>query len=599
MGKPKFDWALLFLKYSEVFGEKRKLSRIKKTLGPLNLSRVLTTLAQINVPLSFETLAKDNPRIQTLQDNLSTRFLDQSIREHSKFIAGRADGHFAFTRQQILTLMRLAALECSTDSSAVVIAESSSDLSLGECCLAINDHLASSRQDRAIDTGTGARKHINLALKLAPNLELYNPQRPELAIARADRMFAQILTSKLWIDRFQKKLKGFDLAATFRDATGLTLERYRDFVLAIVSFYSSRKTEQLVTNPESGRIDPDKFIGGTLLSKEAFERYLALDSITIAELPKAMAERRPVLPYFDFVIFRKSPLIQMNDGYLLCADPSFLLEKLSAGFHWTILNSIQEDVRNSAFQAFGYLFELYVDELFSGIYPPDRFISFASFEKARDEAFDGMIICPGGHLIVLEYKGGFLTIGAKYSGKVRKLEKELDKKFGRGAGAGVRQLSTKLEKLFHRKIAKRDRISALDGLNITKVTPVLIAQESFLRFRPMNFILNRWFNKLVRKMKITKAIEIAPLQVIDIDSLQRLKANLAAGDFTFEQCLNRRAIDNPSMTTTFHEFTWSSFPQYGRREDSDLMKQLESIFERIEKEFFGIHEMEDAANPES
>jgi hypothetical protein len=153
--------------------------------------------------------------------------------------------------------------------------------------------------------------------------------------------------------------------------------------------------------------------------------------------------------------------------------------------------------------------------------------------------------------------------------------------------------------LFHRKIAKRDRISALDGLNITKVTPVLIAQESFLRFRPMNFILNRWFNKLVRKMKITKAIEIAPLQVIDIDSLQRLKANLAAGDFTFEQCLNRRAIDNPSMTTTFHEFTWSSFPQYGRREDSDLMKQLESIFERIEKEFFGIHEMEDVANPES
>jgi hypothetical protein len=599
MGKPKFDWALLFLKYSEVFGEKRKLSRIKKTLRPLNLSSVATTLAQINVPLSFETLAKDNPRIQELQDSLSARFLDQSIREHPNFIAGRADGHFAFTRQQILTMMRLAALECSSDSSAVVTAESSSGFSLGECCLAINDHLASSSQDRAIDKGSGARKHINLALKLAPNLELYNPQRPELAIARADRMFAQILSSKLWTDRFQKKLKGFDLAATFLEATGLTLEQYRDFVLAIVSWYSSRNTEQLATNPDSARIDPERFISGTLLSKEDFERYLALDSITISALPKEMAQHRAILPYFDFVIFRKSPLFRMNDGSLLCADPSFLLEKLSAGFHWTILNSLQEDVRNSAFQAFGYLFELYVDELLSEIYPRDRFISFASFEKAKDEAFDGIIICPGGHLIVLEYKGGFLTIGAKYSGKVRKLEKELDKKFGRAQGAGVRQLSTKLERLFHRNKARRDHISELDGINIIKVTPVLIAQESFLRFRPMNFILNRWFHKLVRKAKVTKAIEIAPLQVIDIDSLQRLKASFAAGDFTFEQCLNRRAVDNPTMTTTFHEFTWSSFPEYGRREDTELGKQIESVFERIEKQFFSSHEKEAIAKSES
>jgi hypothetical protein len=586
MSKRKFDWALVFLKFSEIFGKKRKLSSIKKDLRPFKLSSALAPLAQMNIPLSFATLARDNSHLQELQQSLASRFLDTSIRADSKFIQGCTDEKLVFTRQQMLTLLRLAALECSEDSPTIVTAESASGYALGECCLAINDHLDTSKQESAINKGTGARKHINLALKLAPNFELYNPQRPELAIARADRMFAEILTSKLWAEQFQRKLKGFDLAATFAAATGLTLEQYRDFVLAMLSWYTTRDHAQLLTNPESSRIDPTKFISSTLVKRADFDRYLALDAIKLSALRKDMEEQRNILPYFDFVVFRKSPLIELSDGSLLCVDPSFLLEKLSAGFYWTILNSLPKQTRRTAFQAFGYLFEVYVDELLREVYPPDRYISFASFDKKNEEAFDGIIVYPGNHLIVLEYKGGFLTIEAKYGGKIRKLEKDLDKKFGRSRGAGVQQLATKIEKLFHRDKAKRERIAELGEIVTTKITPVLIVQESFLRFRPINFILHKWFKKLLRQKKITKAVKIAPLQVIDIDSLQRLKTNLAAGDFTLEQCLNLRAADDPEMTSTFHEFTWGNFQEYGRREDVELEKQLDAVFNRIENSFF-------------
>src|SRR5205085_5785636 len=101
MSKSKFDWALVFLKYSELFGKKRRLSRIKKDLRPFKLSSVLATLAQINIPLSFMTLAKDDPSLQGLQEGLSSRFLDAKVRENPKFIQARTDEKLVFTRQQM------------------------------------------------------------------------------------------------------------------------------------------------------------------------------------------------------------------------------------------------------------------------------------------------------------------------------------------------------------------------------------------------------------------------------------------------------------------------------------------------------------------
>src|SRR5205085_787399 len=168
-------------------------------------------------------------------------------------------------------------------------------------------------------------------------------------------------------------------------------------------------------------------IRNTLIKREDLDCYSALDAIELTALQKQIGEPRNILPYFDFVVFRKSPLIELSDGSLLCVDPAFLLEKLSAGFYWTIINSLPEQDRRPAFQAFGYLFEAYVDEVLGGIYPRNRYISFADFEKKNEEAFDGIILCPGNHLIVLEYKGSFLTIEAKYSGKVKNLERDLDK----------------------------------------------------------------------------------------------------------------------------------------------------------------------------
>ena len=339
-------------------------------------------------------------------------------------------------------------------------------------------------------------------------------------------------------------------------------------------------------------ISPSNYINNTNIKQQDFNSFLKLDSIKLPDLVKAMKEPRPVLPSLDFVVFRRWPLVEMDNGNLLCIDPSFLLEKLGPGLYWTITNSFADKhIRGLVLTAFGHLFELYVDQIMQQIYPVRSkfFISFPEFTNG-EESFDG-IIHLGDHLIVLEYKGGSLTQEAKYSGKIKSFETDLDRKnkFGIGEHGGVRQLVTKIEKLFHRKREDRWYIPQLgrDLTSITKVTPVLVVQELFLQFDFMNWMLNNRFQKLIKDSNVSSAISIAPLQLIDINSLERLKVNWIAGDFRLDQSLNARVDEDPPLLSSFATFPWKRFfPSFGEREDTDLKDRFHSVMDRIRKSFF-------------
>jgi hypothetical protein len=402
----------------------------------------------------------------------------------------------------------------------------------------------------------------------------------------------------------QGPLNGFDLGAEFHTATGLTLEEYRDLVFATLTWYESQDQETLLSNPGVLQIHRSKYISNSHITQEQFDNYLALDSVKLTSLPEKVREHRdkmneqkekipPVLPQYDFTVFRRWPLLELHNGNLICLAPSFLIEKLDIGFHWTILNSLSDKrKRDRALQAFGHLFELYVDRLLSAMHHSESnlFLSFPSFLNGN-ESFDS-VVCIGDHLIVMEYKGGSLTQAAKYSGKLKHFEADLDrkKKFGVGSGAGVYQLAAKIERLFHSDRSRRESIPELSSyLNrIVKITPILIVQEPFLRFDFMNWMLNNRFQKLIKQKQVSRAIEVAPLQLIDIDSLERIKVGVQAGAFRFDQCINWRAFDDPDLVSSFATYPWSQFfPGFNELSDSEVEERLDSIIERIKRYFFG------------
>jgi hypothetical protein len=113
-----------------------------------------------------------------------------------------------------------------------------------------------------------------------------------------------------------------------------------------------------------------------------------------------------------------------------------------------------------------------------------------------------------------------------------------------------------------------------------------LVQEPFLRGDFLNWMLNCRFKKLIQKSKV-KAIEIAPLQVIDIESLERLKPNQIARDFSLDQCLNARSCD-PDVIYSFNTFPWKKyFPSFGTQEDEEVRERSEAILRRVRKTIFG------------
>lgn len=590
-GKQLFN-TVSALRYSDL-GQKVSLPQLKKELRKFRLSSAMVALAQINTLVSLKKVNREG--FSNLSDYLVDNYFDLDIRSHPRFAAAISAGHPIFGRQHLLALMRLCALECDENGTLLADGHTAGGYALGRCYLILSDHYFTKENETAIASGSEPKRRRNLALQLAPQFELIIPQNLKRVMVRWEVMLSDVLSST-WL---KERLGGFDLAGQFRIAVNLELQEYRDFIFSSVLNYLSLDLADVIKRGHILKMHRSGYIKESRVKQDDYDRYLAIDSLKLAETrPRVLefADKLKLLPNVDFAVFRRWPLVELDTGYFFTWDPLFLVEKLGDGVRHTIRDSLAlEKDRKRASTAYGYLFEGYVDSIMRRIYPrgAEQFVSFPKFGKSKaqnNEAFDGMVIAQGGHLIVMEYKGGFLTAQAKYGGKMKTFLKDLDLKFGVGKGAGVRQLVTKIEKLFHSDRAQRDIIPELEPCRQTqKITPVLVVQEIFLGLDFMTEILNLRFQKLLKTAKITKAVDIMPLQVLDIDSLEVMTPNLIAEDFRLEHILNARAHMDPTLISNFSKLAKELFPSFGTREDTELEARFLSITKRMRHKFWGIN----------
>ena len=413
-------------------------------------------------------------------------------------------------------------------------------------------------------------------------------------MVRWELMLTDVLNSR-WV---KQKLGGFDLAAQFRTATSLGLEQYRDFIFSTLIHYFTLNLEDIINRGHILKMHRSGYIKESVINQIDYDHYLDIDSMRISDVRARMhefAKNFPkLLPNMDFGVLRRWTLLELKTNFLFGTDPLFLVEKLGDGVRHTIRDSLSTRLeKDQASTAYGYLFEGYVDSIMRRVYPrgSEMFISFPDFVDTKhglNEAFDGIVVCDNGHLIVMEYKGGFLSAEAKYCGKMGVFQRELDKKFGIGQRAGAQQLAKKIERLFHQERSARDSIKELNEykITITKVSPVLVVQETFLGLDFMTEILNRRFQKLLKRAKITKAVKVMPLQIVDVDSLEVMKPNLIAEDFRLEQTLNARAHADSDLISNYFRLTQALFPLFGTREDVDVEERFNLVTERIRKSFW-------------
>lgn len=603
-----------YIKYSELFDRKPRLSTIEKKLSRLNRSNVIFHLSRINVLFGREKLTRSGREaMQELQRLLVDNFFDRRIIEQKlfpRFGEEQCDERPIFHRQQVLALIRLAALVCSEETTLAADGKTPGGYELGLCCLMMNDHLVSAKEERAISRGSKPKRRKHLGLQLGPSLELANPPRLIHAVARSEAIFSEILNSAAMQEVKGRQLSGSDLARTFSEAaSGLTIEQYRELTLGVLSWLIGHPREEIIRDAGKLVFERAQFISGTLIRPEDFDHYLALDAVGISELGGGFDVR--LLPQWDFVRLRNRPLIDLDhtpafgEDAFICADVCFVAEKLSAGIYWPIIDSLASDKKKQreAFSAFGRVFEIYVNGLLGQVPTlSGPFIPSPKYENG-DQAVDA-VVCGRNHLILLEHKASFINVKAKLSGKVKAFDEDFDKKFG--AGRGVAQLADHIARMFPRRSrgesdeafrrrAERGRIGELDRIlrsshaRVERVTPVLVVWESYLRLPPIVQQLNARLARFLKRGKVKGSIEVAPLTVIDVDTLETMMPNLLAGDFTLEQCLNARALRDPEYSHTLHDFLSDSddFPEYDRRVDEQLEAKVEKIFKRVKLNFFG------------
>jgi hypothetical protein len=599
----------VYLRYSDRFGKKPHSATLKKKLGQFKLSNLVLTLARINVLLGWRRMLGENREDKkSLQGLLVANFIDDDLLNAplppqlaNEFLAGHPSpqlGHLPpdlvpiFSRQQVLNLLRLGILFCNEQGTLLTDGKTAGGRDLGMCCLMMNDHLLSVREERAISKGSDAKRRKHIGMQLAPILELYNPPSFEKALVRSDIIFSELVNSQEMQVHVQKDLKGFDLSKAFVNATGISLDMYRELTLSMFSSLLARSYDELVENPSLFVFKRSEVLKESLIDQKDFDRYLSLDCMNLKEAKALFSEtnRKKLLKQFDYVRFRSRPLLELENEMIVCADLCFLVEKLSSGIYWTIVDSLKGKDKDRALQSFGYLFEIYVNQLLRRVSQSNGTLIASPKYKTGELSFDGLI-CHGNHLIVLEYKGGFMEIEAKYSGKVRAFEKALDMKFG--VNEGVSQLAKHIGRLYRDRQSDRDQIEELDQLlrnshsKIEKITPVLIVRESLLRFSAIEEILSKRFVRLLAREKVSRSVDVAPLAVLDIDTLEEMMANLVAGDFTLQQCLNARALRDPGYRSMWYDFLLEHFPEFRKRKDENLMNKFGEIMDRGKARLFG------------
>jgi hypothetical protein len=304
--------------------------------------------------------------------------------------------------------------------------------------------------------------------------------------------------------------------------------------------------------------------------KNAFFRQVLTDLPSLIERVKSDAQSGRAWQ-FDFTAFRNHPLVSIpgNEQGFTCIAFPFLIEKLTSGVYHRILNSWEKDhPERGKFQSYwGKVFEQFVNDRLREEYPPsilaNRLYANPYFNKKENrsiEVSDAALDC-GDSLVLMEHKGGYLSLDEKYSDDADKLLLGVAHKFG--LDKSIKQLSRSLVILFNEERGKRDTFAELDArrrpvhtftagdvARVRKVYPVLVVQDFSMATGFMNRRLRIQFAGKLEECAISTEVHVRPLSVLTVENLENLLAYL--NEIRFTDFLDEYSSEKHEPLSTFN-----------------------------------------------
>ena len=566
-----------YITYSELFDRRPSLGEVEEILAPLNLVHTTVLLSRVSAHLRHGLQGRSGKGIAWVQGFLLANFTDVETfgRLQERFAGSRLEDRPAFHPLQLLNALQIAIRVCAGSEHRRPDLDPELRFRVGTALLMINDLLVTEAE--ALDTAVGPdddRRASLMAQSVAP-FEVMNPGQSWHLLFRSHVTYEVLLQDKAIIGDVSRRCQGFDFHVQFLRSSGLPLRTWLNLAFTASAHFFGRSRDDLVTNPGLFLIDRKVFIRNSGVGQREFDLFLRTISRPIPELRNELKALRRADPRFDLVPFQSRPLFVLPSGLFSCLDPEFLITRLYTGPQWVIHDAIPE-VRDDLFTAWGIVFERYINWLIDGMSrKPGQFLGFPKFTNG-DEAFDGVFISED-LFVAMEYKGGFLSRQAKYSGRRKEFTDEVKKKIGEGC----RQLASKIDSLFNESTARKRFLAEDPPIRQTrKIIPVLVVQDQSLRGPLVNWWLNRYFQDLIRQFKLKEGLEIMPLNVVSVEDLETMVESADMGRFDFIYSLGYRAVRDPEMLSQFHNFMLG-IRGYGEHGSQRFNEYLDTVKEKL------------------
>ena len=367
---------------------------------------------------------------------------------------------------------------------------------------------------------------------MTPTFELYNPPSLDDGIARSLEYL------RIFEEKYPIFYEGESLDEFVETHLGIGLRTLMELTGSIYAYFFVHDEDlaYFLSNPLNLNLSKETFFQHVDVSDEELEAFFQISAKTIRELRREIVRDISSLTrdQYDFTLFRRFPIVLLTDDTFTCLDIGFLLERVSFGLFRTIHNCLPGEVDNPSIKdkklardlssKWGDVVETYALNILRPL-PCFRANIQFSTRKGRPEQIDGAFVVEKS-AVIIEIKGRYLSAASKYSG-TDSLIAELDRRFGREAhndkGALYQQRASNIA----------DLSCSDDIMNVNRIFPVLIVDESTLRLDLVQGMLRSWFDEVLNTHELRRDLEVMPLSIIHLDTLEAMEVFLQSDAFSF------------------------------------------------------------------
>ena len=509
-------------------GYTESAEELTQILSKFNYKDILIELARINLLLQRSKDFQDDEKI--LKENFCNPLILNGIG-----VSPSLRGRFIFSRQVTLRLLNECA-QVSDLHSTYTLDRRDARNDLVKCYLIANGMLddGSSGSDTTSKVELSKQIIVDTVPIVDYAINMSFGYRTKLLMVRSEEFLRRLSETE------EARLGG-DANQIFLQATGLTLQDYQHLVFSIFAVYWNCSPQEIVR--QDPFMDGSLFFGPNLVPDLAplYEKLLPHICISIDDL-KSKAESF-IGSKNEFLLWRKYPLVKINEDQILCIDFGFLLEKLQTGVLWIIRDQLEKKRRGDGqkiISLWGDIFEGYAASVITrGIDAQvpsiEQCVTGLKYDQKQEEECTDIAICDKDTLVLLECKSPILRAETKFSGDFGKFDTELKHKIIEGErpekARGVKQLCNAIQSLFHTDETQRKNIKKINISKISKIYPVLILSDRTFSVPMMNRYLDSEFERLMKCTDLKANLDIKHLTILTVEDIESLEPLLSHTPF--------------------------------------------------------------------